>query len=96
MTEKDFALAIAQGYITSWSRFTQAGIASYQHAIVDNHPDAAMIQSFWLPEKRKYLEQALPMQMEDMERQIREGNETQVRELVNWIRDDKVWERSMG
>lgn len=93
MRERDFALAIATDYITAWSKFTQAGIAHYLRAIEINAPDAAAIKSQWIPEKRKYLEQMLPRQFEQMKRQTREGDELQVRQLVDWIRKEKIWER---
>jgi hypothetical protein len=96
MQERDFALAIATDYITAWTRYTQAGIARYLQMIETNHPCANEVAWDCIPKKRKYLETMLPKQYEEMKRQIRDGNEYQIRELVDWIRKEKVWEREHG
>lgn len=96
MTEKDFALAIVTDYINAWSKFTQRGIARCVRVVTENGPEAAIIRDHNLPNKRKYLERMLPRQFEEMKRQIREGDETQVRKLVDWVRKEKIWEKEHG
>ncbi len=96
MSEKDFALAIVEDYITAWSKFTRAGIGRYLRAISENHPEAQLIQEYDIPPKRQYLEELLPRQFKEMNRQINEGTESQAREIVDWVRKEKIWERNHG
>lgn len=96
MDEKAFALAIATEYITAWFKFTQASIARWVRLVVENGHGAAIARDVYLPARRNHLERTLPQQFEAMKRQIRDGEETQVRQVVESIRKEKIWEKEHG
>jgi hypothetical protein len=96
MGKKDCAIAIVNDYVTAWVKFTQSGIACYVRAIEENGRKAASIRDHHLPSKGGFLEKDLPHQFEQMKRQLTGGDETQVRQLVDWIRKGKIWEKEHG